>query len=381
MNNTAEFRSLQTELTRLVLLGVAGLLLCAWLLTTLTSLANALLYSFFSSSLWLLIWQQSHTRLHLNRAEQTSALYPTLGWANRMTIGRGWLIAATGGFLIIPGVLLAHPIVGWAAALMYTMAAIFDRVDGFVARRSGQTSLLGARLDTVFDALGLLLAPLLALQLGKIHVSYLLVSVAYYLFVLGVKSRENNHKPVFALPPSPLRRTLAGFQMFYVAGALWPVFNADVTVVAGFGFMVPLLIGFGVDWLVVSGRLQPKQGLDTCLRRLSQITRQWLLPILRLALVLVFWVLLNYLDLTASWQTTTVTGLFALGGLMMILGLAGRAGAVLVLILLASAVALPVNSWPFAASLFGTITLLLFGCGSVSLWQADDDWVNRQDGA
>jgi len=366
----------------MVLFGFAALLFCALALTTLTRTFDAILYLLASTALWLLVWQQSHKRLALNRVDNTAPLFPSLGWANRITIGRGWLIAAAGGFVVLPSVLAAHPVLLWSAAALYSIAAIFDRVDGFVARRSKQTSLLGSELDTVFDALGLLVAPLLALQHGKIHVSYLLVSIAYYLFVIGIKVRERNNKQVYPLQPSPLRRTLAGFQMGYVAVVLWPPFNAEVTVLAGFAFMVPLLIGFAVDWLVVSGRLQPKQhGLGELFQRLHQITRHWLLPALRIALVLVAWLILNRLDLTLTAPGIFVVALAALGMLLMILGLAGRAGAVMVLMLLAWTVPVPVDSILFVTCLVATITILLLGCGRLSLWQADDDWVNRQDGA
>lgn len=381
MTQTNEYKNLQTELTRLALSGFAGFLLFAWLLTTLTTASNALLYLFTSAALWLLAWQQTHCQLALNRASDASPLYPTLGWANRMTFARGWLIAATGGFLLVPDLLVTHPVLLWIAAALYSIAAIFDRVDGFIARRSQQTTLLGARLDTVFDALGLLVAPLLALQHGKIHASYLLVSAAYYLFVLGIKTREKNRQPVYPLPPSLLRRSLAGFQMGYVAVVLWPPFKAEVTILAGFGFMVPLLIGFLLDWLVVSGRLKPQQGLSAALVSLHQLAHQWCLPALRVVMVISASLLLIGLDPADSWQAGSVASLFVAGILMMALGLAGRAGALMVLMLLAWTNPVPVSTVPLFTCLFAAIAILLLGGGRFSLWQADGDWVNRQDGA
>ena len=112
-----------------------------------------------SLALWTLCWQQVWQRRTLNRAAPEAALYPALGLANQLTILRGLLIAATGGLLLqLPD----NALLIWAAALLYSIAAILDRVDGFVARRTRQTSLLGSELDTVFDALGLVVAPLLA---------------------------------------------------------------------------------------------------------------------------------------------------------------------------------------------------------------------------
>lgn len=378
--DSSHLTNLRTELTRLMLAGMVALLLAAWLLSTQTGAINALLYLLASTALWLLVWQQSHSRLALNRGDQASPLYAALGWANRMTISRGWLTAATGGFLLLPDVLDSQPWLLWAAAALYSLAAILDRADGFVARRTGQTTLLGARLDTVFDALGLLVAPLLALQHGKIHASYLLVSIAYYLFVLGIRMREQRQRPVYPLPPSLLRRSLAGFQMGYVAVVLWPPFKAEVTVPAGFGFMVPLLIGFLVDWLVVSGRLTSQHGVSAWFRYLHHISQQWLLPALRVALVLTAVLVASHLHPVVPWPPL-VNGLLAIGAAMMALGLAGRAGAIMVLMLLAWAVPLPVMSVPFVICLVIITAILLLGCGRFSLWQADDDWVNRQDGA
>lgn len=385
--SSTDHNKLRAELTRLMLAGVFALLLAGWLLGILTGSTTAVLYLLASTALWLLVWQQSHSRLALNRASNSSPLYSGLGWANRMTIGRGWLIAATGGFLVLPEMLNAYPLLLWVAAALYSLAAILDRADGFVARRTGQTTLLGARLDTVFDALGLLVAPLLALQHDKSHASYLLVSVAYYLFVLGIRFREKQQLPVYPLAPSLLRRSLAGFQMGYIAVVLWPPFNAEVTVPAGFGFMVPLLIGFLVDWLVVSGRLTPQQGINAWFRHVHDMTRHWLLPTLRAALAVTAVLVASRLDPVVSapsqliFSPLALNTLLALGVLMMVLGLAGRAGAIMVLMLLAWAVPLPVMSAAFVVILTTTIAILLLGCGRFSLWQADDDWVNRQDGA
>ncbi len=334
-----------------------------------------------SVALWALVWQQTWQRRHLNRATSTAAPYSTLGPANRLTLLRGALIAATGGFLLFPPFAGA---IGWLPALFYSVAAILDRVDGFVARRTKSTSLLGSELDTVFDALGLLVAPLLAVSYGKVHWSYLLVSIAYYLFQWGIHSRRSRALPVYPLAPSQLRRTLAGFQMGYVAVVLWPPFLAQVTVPAGFGFMVPLLLGFAVDWLVVSGRIRPEQpGTADFFRRLASFSVGIFQPALRLALVLA---LIALLVTTTQETTTTVAhtlfvALSCGAALLVLLGVAGRAGALIVLMLLAWQPGNETLDPLSAIALFSAIGILLLGCGRYSLWQGDDHWVNRQDGA
>jgi CDP-diacylglycerol---glycerol-3-phosphate 3-phosphatidyltransferase len=368
---------IKTETRTIALAGITGLLLCALALGSLASPQTALRWATVSTLIWMLVLQQTHKRLTLNRADASSPVFPDLGWANRMTISRGWLIAATGGFLAIPGVLSELPILIWLAAAVYSVAAIFDRLDGFVARKTQRSSLLGAELDTVFDALGLMIAPLLALQHGKIHWSYLLVSVAYYLFVLGVAYRKRANKAVYPLAPSKLRRTLAGFQMAYVAVVLWPPFQAGLTVIAGFGFMLPLLAGFLVDWCVVSGRINPHDASTArVFARLNSITHSLLLPALRLLMIPCFY----FIASDSQWNLTG----FLIAGLAMFMisaGLAGRAAAMALLMLLAWTLPMPVHEPAMLLVLFGTIAIVLLGCGHYSLWQADDDWVNRQDGA
>lgn len=369
--------SLKKETHTIATAGLVGILVCASTLALFVSPAAGLLWALASASVWLLVWHQTYSRLALNRADTHSACYADLGWANRMTIGRGWLIAASAGFLFIPAALQHHELLIWIAAAAYSIAAIFDRVDGFIARKTRRSSLLGAELDTVFDALGLLIAPLLALQLGKIHASYLLVSIAYYLFVLGIYVRRHHQKPVYPLAPSKLRRTLAGFQMAYVAVVLWPPFQAEVTVLTGFGFMLPLLAGFLVDWFVVSGRITPDQpGTARRFRRLHSLTGQLLLPAIRLISTSA----VIYIAMHMPWD---VPELIVAGAcvVMMLAGFAARTGAMLLLMLLAWTVPLAANHPVMIVALMGASAVVLLGSGGFTLWQADGDWVNRQDGA
>jgi hypothetical protein len=67
--------------------------------------------------------------------------------------------------------------------------------------------------------------------------------------------------------------------------------------------------------------------------------------------------------------------------LMMAAGVAGRAGAMLLLMVLAWNTPIAVSEPLFYLCLFMSTAILLLGCGRFSLWQHDDHWVNRQDGA
>ena len=331
------------------------------------------------------VWLQCWRRRALNRAAPDSPLYPTLGWANRITLIRGVLIAACGGFLWPDATVLA---IGWTCAPLYTAAAMLDRLDGFVARRSGRTTLLGSELDTVVDALGLLVAPLLAISLGKIHWSYMLVSAAYYLFQSGLYWRRTYDLPVYPLAPNNLRRTLAGFQMGFIAVVLWPPFLAPMTLVIGIAFMVPVLIGFGVDWLVVSGRIQPRQPATAAMfSDLAAFSSTFFQPALRaMLLVAVFMfsedAILETLPQNSSlWSVTVLNYALAVCAGMIVLGFGGRIGALLLLVLLACYFPAASLHSALGAVIVSAVWILLLGCGRFSLWQGDDRWVTRYDGS
>ena len=230
--------ALKKELFAIWIVGWLVLIIC-YFITGLSwewDLVN--LWFLQSALIWWLVYYQTSKRLALNRFDQGYVLYKNLGWANRLTILRGGLIAMTGGFIFLQ---LPPGILAWFPAVLYTIAAIIDRVDGYVARKTKHQSLLGTELDTIFDALGLALAPILAVWYGKIHWSYLLVSCAYYLFQFGIYYRHRYGLPVYALSPTFSRRAIAGIQMGFIAVALWPLFEPPATTIAGFAFMVPVL--------------------------------------------------------------------------------------------------------------------------------------------
>jgi CDP-diacylglycerol--glycerol-3-phosphate 3-phosphatidyltransferase len=245
---------LAIELRRIALLG--GGLLALWTVAVAEPLGVASAVSWFLLALgsWGFVLWQCYRRLSLNRSAQASGTcYPALGHGNRITLFRGLLIAATAGYLVVSIGDVSSQLL-YAPAAFYTLAAAGDWLDGYMARRQQQTTQLGMELDTVLDAFGLLMAPALAVLAGKLHASYLLVSVAYYLFQWGIDWRERQGRPVFALPPSRIRRYLAGLQMALVAIALWPFVPASLSTMVGIALMIPLLVGFCRDWLHVSGQ-------------------------------------------------------------------------------------------------------------------------------
>ncbi len=378
--------SLKLECARVGWFGVAALVGGCLLLGKVWAWDNALQWLLEAGLLWAFICYQTRQRLPLNRPGPQSPLYADLGWANRLTLLRAWLIAAVAGFLFQPWP--EGPALAWLPGILYLFAAILDRVDGYVARRSEQSSQLGNDLDTVSDALGLAVASLLAFGYGQVHWSYLLFGAAYYLFHAGLLWRNARGLPVYPLPPALHRRTWAGFQMGFLAVALWPLVYPQITMLGGFAFMLPATLGFLVDWLIVSGRIDRHSiAVDRRFHRLTIVSQSVLQPALRIVIVVTLAVSLFQTGLpplsgnNPAWMNNVMLGGFALGAVMVLLGIAGRYFSLILVSLLGwyylNNPLLPIDYVLFCS----VIWLLLLGTGRFSLWTEDDQWLNRYDGA
>jgi CDP-diacylglycerol--glycerol-3-phosphate 3-phosphatidyltransferase len=234
---------------------------------------------------------------------------------------------------------------------------------------------LGSELDTAYDALGLLIAPLLAFDYGKVHWSFLMVSIAYYLFCWGLYWRRRHNLTNYPLLPSQLRRTLAGFQMGCVALLLLPCFQASFTKVVATVFMIPLLIGFILDWLVVSGRLRNLDRLSNCFRRFA-IVNEVGQPVVRVILAAIILLMAN----SSYFFSVYFIGLALITTTLILVGFAGRLNAI-VLLILAGLMQSESSMNAFLLALIICSTgIMLFGTGRWSLWQWDDRWINRRDG-
>jgi CDP-diacylglycerol--glycerol-3-phosphate 3-phosphatidyltransferase len=179
-----------------------------------------------------------------------------------------------------------------------------------------------------------------------------------------LQQRAQRGLPIYPIPTNPLRRSLAGFQMGFIALSLWPVLNPILTVVASIAFMLPVRFGFVVDWGVLSGWLKPQ-----LLSQLTNASTNFFQPSLRLALLL----------LTAT--QLPIEPLYLLSVLMITFGFAGRLGAALLLLALGWQTALTFTNISEYSLIFTASWLLLLGTGRYSIWRWGDDWVSRYDGA
>jgi CDP-diacylglycerol--glycerol-3-phosphate 3-phosphatidyltransferase len=192
--------------------------------------------------------------LDLAGSSETDAVSSgTIGVATAVTLGRGWLYAGVAGFLFV--VPPTGSVWRWLPVAWYGAGAALDWVDGLLAKTVGRRSELGSKLDMAFDTVGFLVAPLVAVVWGRLPVWYLSISAARYLFKAGRGWRLSRGRPVYDLPPSRVRRPLAGLQMAFITAALLPVVPVSIVAPAAAVVVTPSLLVFARDYLVVTGRL------------------------------------------------------------------------------------------------------------------------------
>jgi CDP-diacylglycerol---glycerol-3-phosphate 3-phosphatidyltransferase len=291
-----------------------------------------------------------------------------VGLATAVTLLRGWLIGAVAGFIPDPP---HHGVTAWAPAVLYTVAALCDFVDGYLARRRGEVTLVGARLDVVVDGLGLLVGSMAAVALGRLPVWYLALGLAYYLFHGGLWLRRYRGLPVHLdrMRPSLYTRQFAGCQMGLVATALFPVLGPPATTITAALFMAPSLVLFGRDWLVVTGRLDPDRAAAG-MGRLGTALADQLPPPLRLIAGAGVGVLVG-----AGGLSPLVIVLGAFVALGVLTRLSAFSAAVAVALLLAE------QPSPIAVVTFtALVTLLLTGAGPAALFSPEDRLMLRRAG-
>lgn len=363
----------RTALDRLrrewLLLTAAGVLLVAagfWLLRAHWGVSEAGRWALLAAA--VLAYEAWTLRRGLadNHRPGEKSLLSGLGAANRLTLLRGAMLALMAGFLFAPwpGGWLA-----WAPAALYGAIVLIDGLDGAVARLTGQPTRLGEMLDLELDALGMLVAPLLGVWYRQLPPWFLLVSAARYLFVLGLWWRRRRGLPVYELPPSHRRRSLAGLMMGFTGVVLWPVFSPPQTWVAATAVMLPFLVGFARDWLAVSGRLRgaAPAGLD-----------RWLPVALRSALAAAFVISCSNWDESGpalwgdSWPVLLVFAALAA------FGAAGRLASLALIVTIGWLRAGEGLAAAEAVLLASGALLMVLGTGALSLWQPEEAVLSRR---
>lgn len=178
--------------------------------------------------------------------------HPRWGWANRVTLLRGGLLALLGGTMpFLPSASAGSAVIagwGWGPAVIAVTALSLDGVDGWVARRAGLSSPYGARFDMESDTLAILILSLLLWRLGLVGPWVLLSGLLRPGFVLAARFWPWLSAP---LPYSRRRRVICVVQVAVLALALVPVASPMLTRVAVGAALGLLLFSFAVDtvWL------------------------------------------------------------------------------------------------------------------------------------
>lgn len=341
-----------------------------WLLLLLVlSQAGAFSGWFVFTSLPVLIWQFVRLWKFLpdNRASAADPILQRFGAANWITLGRGVLFAYLAGFILLP-----KP-ENWAAWLpggFYLVAALLDYVDGAVARLTGSTTILGQKLDMDMDGLGILIATLVALNVGQVPLAFLLVGLARYLFLFGLWVREQQNLPIFDLPPRRFRRGLAGAQMGFLAAVLFPVFTPPATFIAAYFFLTPFVFFFLLDFLAVCG-WSPNWKGSLWVRIVN------LVFVLRIFLAGIGVVLLVVTPSRPVFQLF----LFAACVLLVFTGTAARIAALGLMLFAGFALRInPLDPWQWALFLLSLLVFWL-GSGKYSLWQPENFILYQRIGA
>jgi CDP-diacylglycerol--glycerol-3-phosphate 3-phosphatidyltransferase len=207
------------------------------------------------------LWREHSTDAEISAAPITAATCVTLARAFLISLVSGYAFDTPVVLSWRPGDLAPADGALWVPAALYALAAIADRADGALARRTARVTALGARLDVTIDALGLLVAPLVGVRWGRLPPWYLVLALAYPAFRVGLRWRRARRLPTFPerLKPDPRARFFAGVQMTVVAAALFPVLPAALTWTVATAAMLPTLFLFAGEWRLVTASV-PDRG-------------------------------------------------------------------------------------------------------------------------
>jgi cardiolipin synthase (CMP-forming) len=104
-----------------------------------------------------------------------------------LTWARIAMVPLVVGVFYLPDAWIAPSMKNITACSLFTLAAITDAFDGYLARRYGQTSQLGAFLDPVADKLMVCAALVVLLELGRVDALVTLVIIGREIAVSALR--------------------------------------------------------------------------------------------------------------------------------------------------------------------------------------------------
>jgi len=151
--------------------------------------------------------------------------------------------------------------VGFWAAIVFSLAAITDWLDGYLARRWDVVTVLGKFLDPLADKLIVMAALIMLIPVGHVPAWAVFVILAREMIVTGLRSIASSEGIVIAASDLGKNKTI--FQMVAIIGLLlhydyywlfgikWELFHVSMHNVGMFFFYIALALTIwsGADYL------------------------------------------------------------------------------------------------------------------------------------
>ena len=102
--------------------------------------------------------------------------------ANTITVARIFMIPPVMALMFSPA-----PWAGWAAMVLFVIAGISDLVDGWLARKYGQVSVIGAFLDPLADKLMVMAVMVMLIPHGRIPAWLVVLLLSRELTITGLR--------------------------------------------------------------------------------------------------------------------------------------------------------------------------------------------------
>ncbi|MDF1587417.1 CDP-alcohol phosphatidyltransferase family protein [Marinimicrococcus flavescens] len=165
------------------------------------------------------------------------------GLANTITTAR-LVLALLLLALLVPGETPGPD--AWLAVSLAGSAALLDGIDGWIARRLGQESRFGARLDMETDTVLMIVVSMVLAVSGKAGPWIMLTGLWRPLFVIGGRLLPWLARP---LPDSLRRKTCCALPILLMTGGLAPVVPAGWAMSMAALALAAVTLSFALDGL------------------------------------------------------------------------------------------------------------------------------------
>lgn len=193
-----------------------------------------------------------------------------LNLANKLTIFRIILvpIMAIIPYLKLQGDFLGMPLMYFLMELIFIVASITDKLDGYIARSRNQVTTFGKFLDPLADKILVLTAMVLLVELGKIPAWIPVIVLAREFLVSGYRliAVEKGGKVIAASIWGKLKtvtQMIAIILVMFDKNAFWDCFRGGLTGVDfGINLVATLLLLISTFATIFSGIDYMKNGKD-----------------------------------------------------------------------------------------------------------------------